>query len=447
MILKTFTNFQTIERSDKVVSARGGLVLYDGFLKALNVEKDIVSFMPVSGSNHGKPAWDYVRSLSLLQYGGGRHINDLHEIRKDKELIRCGGTGFIPSDSAAGDWLQRMGEKEGVLGMSLCNSQFVEKLLRLDQRKEYSLHIDPTIINLGDKSDAEYVYTGQKGDRPIIVSLRELPFIVHSDYRKGNAMGGAVSALSQSFHALKFAGKKVSHVSGDSEFYTSDVVNYLSDKTPWTIVARQDSAVKEEIHSIPEKDWKPFYTKDGLRTNREVAMTTHAMNNTEAFTLVVLRWRNKEKTLFDSSPWCYHAIATNMEVSPEKEISLEKEIVSDLCRVVWKYNERVGIENVIKELKNGIGMESMPCNSFEANSIWFAIGVFTYNMMVAQKHFVIQEGMERETIKTIRWKLMQIPVWLASHAGRITLKIAASLEKFNLFLRIVERTEKLACVT
>lgn len=447
MIPNAFNNFNRIERSDKHISSRGGLVLFDGFLKALQLDKAVESFMPAPGSNRGRAAWDYVRSISLTQYGGGRNVKDIVELRRDAELIDCGGRDFIPSESAIGDWLQRLGEKGGSLGMSHCNEWIVEKLLRLDERKEYSLYIDPTIIDLGNKSDAEHVYTGQKGDRPLVVSLGELPLLVHSDYRRGNAMGGGVSALSQSFHTLNLAGKKVSHVSGDSEFYASDVLNYLSGRTTWTIVARQDSTVKEEIQNIPEQDWKPFYTKDGIRTSRQIGMTTHAMNNTEAFTLVVLRWENKDKDLFNPSQWCHHAIATNMEVSPEKVLIHGRTTVSGLCRVVWKYNERVGIENVIKELKNGIGLEQMPCGRFEANSIWFSIGVLTYNMMVAQKHLVIQEGMERDTIKTIRWKLVQIPVWLVSHAGRTSLKVAASVEKFNHFLRIVERIRKLACVT
>lgn len=446
MLSNSFFKFKGIELSDKSVSSRGGLILFDGFLKSLGVEGDFSSFMPVPGSNRGKSSWSYIRSLSFLQYGGGGCIRDLRELREDSGLLRCCDGAFIPSDSAVGDWLLRMGESGGIQGMSSSNANIAERLLRLDERTEYDVHIDPTIIDLGDKSEADYVYTGEKGDRPVIVGLKGFPLIVHSEYRKGNAMGGAVSALSRSFQTIESAGKKVGHVSGDSEFYSSDVINYLSGKGTWSIVARQDSTVKEEIRCIPEQDWKPFYTKEGFRTGREIAFATHAMDETEAFTLVIQRWRNKDRTLFEPAPYCYHAIATNMDVSPEKEFIHEKATVSDLCRVVWKYNERVGVENIIKELKNGIGMEKMPCGKFEANAIWFAIGVFTYNMMVAQKHLALQEGMEKETIKTLRWKLVHIPVWLASHAGKITLKIAAGVEKFNLFMRIAKRTEKIACL-
>ena len=447
MIQKIFSSFNKFERSDKDISSRGGLVLFDGFLKSLKLDGLFSSLLPVPGSNRGKPAWDFIRCLSLLQYGGGSHLSDLRELRDDKALLRSSGIGFIPSDSAAGDWLLRMGQKGGIEGMSQAQAETVRQLLRHDRHDSYDMYIDPSIIDLGDKSNAKRVYTGVKGDRPIVVGLKEFPLLVHSEYREGNAMGGTLSALRKAFGTVESAGKKVGHVSADSEMYAADVLNWLSEKTTWAVAARQDDTVKEEIQCIPEEAWKPFYTKDGLRNGREIAITTHAMQETEAFTLVVLRWANKNKNLFEDSPYIYHAIATNMDVDPDKGIPLEKRTVSDGCRVVWKYNERVQVENMIKELKIGFGMESMPCGEFEANSMWFAIGVFTYNMLVAQKHLVLPDGMRKETIRTLRWKLVHIPIWIASHAGRTVLKISASMEKFSLFRLIAERTGKLAEVT
>lgn len=40
----------------------------------------------------------------------------------------------------------------------------------------------------------------------------------------------------------------------------------------------------------------------------------------------------------------------------------------------------------------GIGMEQMPCGEFEANAMYFSIGVLTHNLMIAQKYFVIRDG-------------------------------------------------------
>ena len=131
------------------------------------------------------------------------------------------------------------------------------------------------------------------------------------------------------------------------------------------------------------------------------AVTVHAMNETDAFTLVVMRWKKSQLSLLEPEGYFYHAIATNLEVDAEAAITIHNESVPDACRGVWQYNERAQMENYLKELKIGVGMEHMPCGEFEANAMYFSIGVLTYNLMIAQKYFVIQEGMQNCTIATL----------------------------------------------
>ncbi len=106
-----------IERSEDEVTARAGLIMFDGFMKAIKVEEIIDKHMPCPGSNRGHDTWEYIRALSLMQYGGGRHIADLRELREDKVFKKATGLEVIPSDSAVGDWLLRMGRGGGIEGM------------------------------------------------------------------------------------------------------------------------------------------------------------------------------------------------------------------------------------------------------------------------------------------------------------------------------------------
>jgi len=290
-------------------------------------------------------------------------------------------------------------------------------------------------------------YTGIRGDRPILVGLKELPVFIHYEYRKGNAMGGTMDALKEGFTAVESAGKKIGHVAADSEFYSADNINYLSGKSTFTIVADKDTAVMKAICRIPDNMWKPYYTIDGIKTDREIAMTVHAMEDTEAFGLAVMRWKKKQMTLFDTSDYFYHAIATNLTIDPEKVILRHQESIPEPCAAVWKYNERAQMENLIKELKYGIGMNHMPCGEFEANAMYFGIGILTYNLIIAKKHLVIKEGMEGNTPATLRWSLIQIPAWIVNHANRLTLKIATTVDKFNHYVRMIGRIQAIAAST
>lgn len=447
MVKQPLFNFNSFERSNDRITPMAGLILVDGFMKAMNIDSIVTQYMPIPGSNRGYPAWPYIETLCLLMSGGGKNIADTREIREDATLHEAAGIEVIPSESAIGDWLSRMGKNEGIPGMKSVNASFSGKLIKEDSHEEYTLWADPTIIDLNDKSYGEMTYTGIKGDRPILVGLKELPVFIHYEYRKGNAMGGTMDALKKGFDAVESAGKKIGHVAADSEFYSADNINYLSGKSTFTIVADKDVAVMKTIRSIPDTAWNPYYTIDGIKTDREIAMTVHAMENTGAFGLAVMRWKKGQMTLFDQREYFYHAIATNLAVDPEKVILKHQESIPEPCTAVWKYNERAQMENLIKELKYGIGMNHMPCGEFEANAMYFGIGILTYNLMIAKKYLVIKEGMEKNAMETLRWNLMQIPAWIVSHANRVTLKLATTIDKFNHYVRMIERIQAIAAST
>lgn len=448
MIKQKLFNFNSMERSADEVTSRAGLIIHDGFMRALKIDKIVDKHMPCAGSNRGYKASEYVRPLSLLQYGGGRHIADLRELRDDKTLQKIIGMKVIPSDSAIGDWCVKMGKGQGIEGMDKVHKEAAVKILKMDtSNKEYTLWADPTIIDLADKAYAEKLYTGDKGDRCMLVGLKEVPILVHHKYRKGNAMGGTKEALQIGFEVVEASGKKIKHTACDSEFYNAEVINFLhSKKSTFTIVADKDRAVKEVIKRINETEWRPYYDEHAIKTDREIAVAVHCMNETEAFNLIILRWEKEQLSLFEPERYFYHAIATDLDIEPFEVIKIHNESVPDACRAVWKYNERAQMENIIKELKIGVGMEHMPCNTFEANAMYFSIGVLTYNLIVAQKYFVIKEGFEKAMVTTLRWKVVQVSAWIAAHAGRIKFKIAATVEKFEHYIRMMKRLEAISAL-
>ena len=92
---------------------------------------------------------------------------------------------------------------------------------------------------------------------------------------------------------------------------------------------------------------------------------------TEAFRLIVQRWPKLQGELFDKEPYCYHVIAANREEKAREVIAL--------------HNQRGEVENIFKELKQGFGMDWMPCGETQANAVFFRIGVIAYNLFQAMK--------------------------------------------------------------
>jgi hypothetical protein len=431
MIRQTVLPFK-LERTEEKVTARSGLALYAEFMKGIGLEELVDRHMPRPESGRGFRAICYIGPLSMMLYGGGEAIEEVREIREDHPLREAIQLERVPSCSAIGDWLRRMGERGGIGGMERINDGVVERVLKAEERKGYTLMVDPTVIE-SSKREARMTYLGVKGYRPVVASLKENGLVIAYEFREGNAIGDGVKALKKAFRKMQRIGKgkRIEEVVLDAEYYSHEVMDYLEEeKVRWAIVVDQDEAVKRLIKGIGEAEWEGYRTQDGIATDREIADTVHVMNRGKsAFRVIILRWRERQGDLFKGT-YSYHCIATNMvEESPEE--------------VVWKYNGRAQVENHIKEIKSGFGMEWMPSGDFGANGVYFGIGILTYNLFIAQKLLTMPEEWSTKTIKSVRWFLMEVGGKLVFHGRRMILKIATSLDKFRIYLEMRRRAFEL----
>ena len=249
--------------------------------------------------------------------------------------------------------------------------------------------------------------------------------MIADEFRDGNipAGAGAVEFLEYCEDMMP-EGKRIKYYRSDSAAYQANVMNHCFDNDMFfTIIADQDRAVKDVIKTI--KEWKP-YEKD-----REIGETIHTMNNTkEAFKLIVQRWPKVQAELFDADPYRYHVIATNREEPAEEVVRL--------------HNQRGQVENFIKELKEGFGMDWMPCGETYANAVFFRPGVIAYNLFIAMKLLALPPWYRSFTIQTVRWRLYQVAGAVTRHANQVLLKLKAPLEKIELFCKFRVRCYELA---
>jgi len=174
-----------------------------------------------------------------------------------------------------------------------------------------------------------------------------------------------------------------------------------------------DEAVLKTIRAIPDNDWSSY--KSGY-----IADTVHSMNKTkDAFRLIVIR-RPYQRNIFSEQDASvkYTVIATNRIESSEQ--------------VVKWYNKRGDhSENRIKELKIGFGMERMPCGQFEANAVFFRIGILAYNLFRLFILKTLSTAWHRHQVQTVRWRLYQtrlpscgqVAGKIVFHGGQVFLKV------------------------
>jgi hypothetical protein len=82
-----------IEHTEEQITPRSGLALFAEVIRALDVRRKVEGHFPKPGSNRGYEAWSYIEPVLLMLEGGGRHIEDLREIRDDAALRQLAGMG------------------------------------------------------------------------------------------------------------------------------------------------------------------------------------------------------------------------------------------------------------------------------------------------------------------------------------------------------------------
>lgn len=423
MIRQTIFGFK-LEKTDETLTAHGGLAFFGEYNRGMGLRELVNKHLPAPGSNRGYAPSTYVESIVLMLQGGGRHLEDMRELERESALMKLMGLGFLPDPDSAGDWLRRMGDtkngQSGLHGLGRVRDAVNQRIMRREKISAYTLDADATLIS-GEKRDALMSYKGVVGYMPMLGFLFENGVCLLDEFRDGNVSPGAGQAAFYRECKMRMPeGKRIGAYRADSASYVAELINELeADKAAWAITADQDTAVKALIGSLPETDWKEPEAGCGFW----LAETVHTMNKTDkAFRLVVKRWVKEREDLFETpeNPYAYHAVASNW--------TQDKKDAKDVLK--W-HNQRGEAENFNKELKNGFGMEQMPCGGSSANAVFFRIGAIAYNLFMGFKRLSSLEGWERHTIATFRWKLIQVAGRIVRHAGRVVLRLCVNSEELT----------------
>lgn len=110
-----------LEITQEEITPRSGLVLYAEVSRAMRIRDRIERYLPQPHSNRGYRPFRFMEPLLFMLHGGGRHIEDLREIRDDEALRKLVDMDKMPSLSTFGDCILRLGEEGGIEGMDKLN--------------------------------------------------------------------------------------------------------------------------------------------------------------------------------------------------------------------------------------------------------------------------------------------------------------------------------------
>ncbi|MEE9117222.1 MAG: IS1380 family transposase, partial [Calditrichia bacterium] len=414
--------------------------IVDEFITGINLEKQIKKTFPEPGSGRGIEGYEYIRSLLFHFIDGGRFLEDIYDIKNDNGFCQLIRMFHMPTPDAVGDWLRRSGERGYVNHLNKSIDFLVQRYLKESKSNSLTLDVDSTLIE-SDKGDAEKSYKGIIGYHPMLGYLSDGcddPICSYVKFRQGNA-----SAQTDILEALKHTqslltdNKKIEYFRSDSAAYQADIINYCHlNEIKYTITADLDESVLESISTIRESDWKVLYDrKDGFQTGREYAETVHTMQKSNhSFRLIVIRKLVEQLPLFTGyDKYEYHCIINNIS---QEEMNGQQ--------VIWHHNGRGNGERYIEDGKYGLNLRYVPCGQFEANSVYFTIGMLAYNLIKLMQLVVLPARWRKSAISTIKRRLFRLVAKVVNKSRVPRLKLNRSLEEIKEILLIREKIYELS---
>ncbi len=283
----------------------------------------------------------------------------------------------------------------------------------------FTIDLDSTICEtygLQKQGALHHGYTGVRGYHPLLAVAAGTGDVLMARLRGGNAntARGAAHFLTETVGRVREAGASGAlTMRADSGFYAHAVVAACRRlKTRFSITVRLNPPLHSVIEAIPEANWTPIpYWMEG---GADVAETTYTpFANTRdavACRLIVRRTRptpGSQLALF--ATYHYHAFITDRE---GETLALEAD-----------HRQHAEIENAIRDLKYGVGLNHLPSGKFAANGAWLAVQVIAHNLARWTARLGLKEGIV--TTKTLRRRLFSLPGRLTRSARRVTLHLPA----------------------
>ena len=327
--------------------------------------------------------------------------------------------------STAVEFLAQLGHAE-VDALSKVAGNVAGDTLHLNKNMTATLDVDATFIE-AEKRDAVMSYHGAPGYYPMLGFVAETKGLLLAEFREGNVSpaSDAPGFLRRLISRLPKTVEKI-RLRSDSAWFNHEVMDYCARSgIEFAITADKNSHTRQLIDRIPNDQWEVF----GNVPDEEIADTVYSFEHGErAYRLVVIREPVKQLNFLEGM-YHYRVIITNMD--------WEKR------RLVKWHRERATSENWIKEMKGGFSLERLPSGRFLSNAAFLQIISLAYNLVEALKVLGLPDEYRNKTVKSLRYRLFNIPAMWVRHARRWVLKLAVDKKLLDLIRTVLAQPLKL----
>ena len=450
------------EHSDRVrglgsggIGAMHRLAQHTGLVAAIDRHVEVLKVhLPYHESDH-------VLGIAYNVLCGGMCLQDIEQRRQDEVYLDALGAQRIPDPTTAGDFCRRFDEAS----IEALQTAINETRLRVWRAQpagffeEAIIDADGTLAETTGqcKEGMNIAYTGVWGYHPLVVSLantQEPLFLVN---RSGNrpSAEGAAERFDQAHALCREAGFQRITFRGDTDFsQTSHVDRWDRGGVRFVFGYDARANVIREADALPARAWTPLVRRPAYAVQTEPRQ--RPVNVKEA-TIVEREFKNLrlEAEAVAEFPYqptacakAYRMVVVRKNISVEQgaqrlfdEIRYFFYLTNDhetaAADVVFLANDRCNQENLIDQLKHGVGATRMPVDTLLSNWAYMVMAALAWTLKAwfalrlpesgrwAARYAAEKAAVLRMEFKAFLHAFILIPVQVVRTSRRLVFRLLA----------------------
>lgn len=260
---------------------------------------------------------------------------------------------------------------------------------------------------------------GKKSYHPLICTEAHFQDCLGGELRYGNAYtSDGVSEMLETVLSLIPSSARIIRVRADAGFYNHDFVLKLKEnRIGFAVVAHMTDPVKRKLPGLRYARINPYVS------TAEFRYRPHGWKH--GYRFVVLReklteQRKEQLKLFTVDVYAYHVIVTNLDLTPYGVFAF--------------YEDRAGLERIVRTLKEDYPFSKAPTKSFAANALYTELSLLAYNIIVWFKRLCLPSDWQSYTVGTLRHRLLLIPGVFTKTGNKPMLKLPRNNPYQDIFI-------------
>jgi Transposase DDE domain group 1 len=412
---------------------------------------------------------DHVLNLTYNVLSGGTCLEDIERLRQDESYLNGLGAERIPDPTTAGDFLRRFGEADVLALQEAINGvrQRVWKRQGAAFLAAGIIDVDGTIAGTSGacKGGMDMSYKGIWGYAPLLLTLAPTKEVLYLVNRPGNktSADGAPGWIDRSIKLVGGTFAKV-WVRGDTDFSLTKHLDRWNEQASFVFGYDTKANLVTLAEELPAKAWKRLHRPARYEVQ---TVARERPENVKEQVVKAREYRNLRLLSEDVAEFNYRPGACQQDyrmVVVRKNLSVEKgeAVLFDDIRyffyitndweqtreeIVFFANDRCNQENIIGQLKSGVGALRMPSSDLLSNWAYMVIASLAWNLKSWYGLLTPDQAqgaaIVRMEFKRFLLSLVQLPCQIVKSGRRVVYRILAYRADLKLFLKTFDYLRKL----